>query len=65
MSTGPLTAPTITAEIRRYVLPNFTIPQGGAHGFQMTVSRQDVGGAVRMLAENLPKGVTLDMPAEW
>ncbi|QDT57174.1 putative subtilase-type serine protease precursor [Caulifigura coniformis] len=54
-----------TAEIRRYVLPNFAIPQGGAHGYQMTVARQDVGGAVRMIAENLPKGVTLDHPAEW
>ncbi|HVJ69736.1 MAG TPA: PPC domain-containing protein [Caulifigura sp.] len=54
-----------TAEIRRYVLPDFVIPQGGAHGYQMTVGKQDVGGAVRMLAENLPKGVTLDMPAEW
>ncbi len=54
-----------TAEIRRYVLPHFAIPQGGAHGYQMTVGKQDVGGAVRMLAENLPKGVTLDMPAEW
>ncbi len=54
-----------TAEIRRYVLPTFTVPQGGAHGFQMTVSRQDASGAVRMLAENLPPGVTLDHPAEW
>jgi hypothetical protein len=54
-----------TAEIRRYVLPHFAIPQGGAHGYQITVGRQDVGGAVRMLAENLPKGVTLELPQEW
>jgi hypothetical protein len=54
-----------TAEISRYVLPHFTVPQGGAHGYQMTVARQDVAGAVRMVAENLPKGVTLELPAEW
>jgi hypothetical protein len=60
--------PTVSAttnEVRRYVLPTIVIPRGGAYGVQMNVTKRDVGGAIAMMAENLPAGVSLECPEEW
>lgn len=54
-----------TVETRRYVQPQFVVPQGGAIGVQMAVDRQDVSGNVVLSAENLPAGVTVECPSEW
>lgn len=54
-----------TVESRRYFQPQLVIPAGGAFGVQINVTRNDVGGPAAIKPENLPPGVTVEMPAEW
>ncbi|MBX3441267.1 MAG: PPC domain-containing protein [Planctomyces sp.] len=58
-----LTATTV--EPRQYVQPTLVVPQGGAIGVQLNIGRQDTGGPVALLPENLPDGVTVELPEDW
>lgn len=54
-----------TLDVRRYTQPRIVIPQGGGCGVIVNVSRQDFGGPVSFVGENLPEGVTIECPADW
>lgn len=52
-------------EIARYVQPNMTIPQGAGSGIVVNVQRQDFGGPVEFVSDNLPAGVRMESPPGW
>ncbi|MCA8986964.1 MAG: PPC domain-containing protein [Planctomycetaceae bacterium] len=57
---------TITAnEEVRYVQPDIELPQGRRVAFLASIQRENFGGAVKFLAENLPAGVTMECPESW
>ncbi|MFG0297316.1 MAG: PPC domain-containing protein [Maioricimonas sp. JB045] len=52
-------------DIRRYVQPDFVIPQGAGRGVVLNVTRQDIGGPVNFRSEDLPPGVRIECPEGW
>ncbi|MFG0334749.1 MAG: PPC domain-containing protein, partial [Maioricimonas sp. JB049] len=52
-------------DIRRYVQPDFVIPQGSGRGVVLNVTRQDFGGPVNFRSDNLPPGVRIECPEGW
>ena len=54
-----------TNEVTRYIQSDVEIPTGRRVAFLATVRRENFGGAVNFLAENLPQGVTMECPAAW
>jgi len=54
-----------TVEFARYVAPQLIVPQGGGVGVQVSINRQDFGGPVNFKSDDLPAGVSIEVPQMW
>jgi len=54
-----------TNEEQRYVQPDVELPQGSRTAMLLSVKRENFGGAVQFIAENLPAGVRIESPENW
>lgn len=54
-----------TNDISRYVQPDVEVPQGRRFAILASIKRENFGGAVQFIADNLPAGIRLESPESW